>query len=104
MIRQPPKSNLFPYTTLFRSLLQRIAAAGAGGSRALLLRGFDTLAPRLRSIAAARQPRAAPQDREARAPSAATHVLRAPDAQEELERIAPRGRERGPDQPHRRPA
>src|SRR5205814_1687134 len=36
------------------SLLQRIAAAGGG--RALLLRGFDSLAPRLRAIEAARQP------------------------------------------------
>src|SRR5205823_5562270 len=76
------------------SLLHRIAAAGAGGGRALLLRGFDTLAPRLRSIAAARQPRAVPQAPQRRAPSAATRVLRAADAQEELERIAAWCRER----------
>ncbi len=69
------------------SLLPRIAAAGAGGGRALLLRGFDTLSPRLRSIAAARQPRAAQQEQEAHARSIAK-VLRAADAQEELERIA----------------
>jgi len=76
------------------SLLHRIAATGAGGGRALLLRGFDTLAPRLRSIAAARQPRAVPQAPQRRAPSAATRVLRAADAQEELERIAAWCRER----------
>jgi probable DNA repair protein len=69
------------------SLLPRITAAGAGG-RALLLRGFDTLAPRLRAIAAARQMRGAAQEREARGRSAAAKVLRAADAQEELERIA----------------
>src|SRR2546422_8076409 len=28
MIRRPPRSTLFPYTTLFRSLLQRQAEAG----------------------------------------------------------------------------
>src|SRR3712207_8481716 len=27
MIRRPPRSTLFPYTTLFRSLLQRVLAA-----------------------------------------------------------------------------
>ena len=82
------------------SLLQRIAAAGGG--RALLLRGFDSLAPRLRAIAAARQPRATPQAPEARAPSAATKILRAADTQEELERIAAWCRERVLAQPDAR--
>src|SRR5436309_6852228 len=30
MIRRPPRSTLFPYTTLFRSLRARVRAAGAG--------------------------------------------------------------------------
>src|SRR3712207_7835646 len=30
MIRRPPRSTLFPYTTLFRSLQRRRAAPGAG--------------------------------------------------------------------------
>src|SRR5439155_1704394 len=68
----------------------------------LLLRGFDSLAPRLRAIAAARQPRATPQAPEARAPSAATKILRAADTQEELERIAAWCRERVLAQPDAR--
>src|SRR2546426_12576645 len=36
MIRRPPRSTLFPYTTLFRSLL-RIVLAGQSQLRALLL-------------------------------------------------------------------
>src|SRR2546427_7467389 len=38
MIRRPPRSTLFPYTTLFRSLGQTVVienAGGAGGSIAL---------------------------------------------------------------------
>src|SRR3712207_8324948 len=31
MIRRPPRSTLFPYTTLFRSLVERLAAAGIDG-------------------------------------------------------------------------
>src|SRR3712207_7301598 len=30
MIRRPPRSTLFPYTTLFRSLLRRLREAGIG--------------------------------------------------------------------------
>src|SRR3989442_10274355 len=30
MIRRPPRSTLFPYTTLFRSMWERIRAAGEG--------------------------------------------------------------------------
>src|SRR3712207_7227091 len=32
MIRRPPRSTLFPYTTLFRSGLDRGAAVGRGGA------------------------------------------------------------------------
>src|SRR3712207_8188279 len=40
MIRRPPRSTLFPYTTLFRSLLQlikRVRTARVSGSSFLLL-------------------------------------------------------------------
>src|SRR3989441_3933763 len=33
MIRRPPRSTLFPYTTLFRSLRPAALARGAGGAR-----------------------------------------------------------------------
>src|SRR3954467_16004934 len=33
MIRRPPRSTLFPYTTLFRSQAQRACRAGQGGRR-----------------------------------------------------------------------
>src|SRR3712207_8736067 len=38
MIRRPPRSTLFPYTTLFRSAGDR-RAAGEGAARAALARG-----------------------------------------------------------------
>src|SRR5690348_18084433 len=51
MIRRPPRSTLFPYTTLFRSVLgsfpgrrgreTRIFAAGLGLDREPLVRSFD---------------------------------------------------------------
>src|SRR5258708_15044969 len=31
MIRRPPRSTLFPYTTLFRSTMSVVACAGVGG-------------------------------------------------------------------------
>src|SRR5256885_10202831 len=34
MIRRPPRSTLFPYTTLFRSLLSEVPALRDGGGRA----------------------------------------------------------------------
>src|SRR3712207_6990253 len=34
MIRRPPRSTLFPYTTLFRSRVERRAGAGAAVGRA----------------------------------------------------------------------
>src|SRR5438034_2882619 len=33
MMRRPPRSTLFPYTTLFRSLCHSPGTAGAGGRR-----------------------------------------------------------------------
>src|SRR3989454_3700974 len=37
MIRRPPRSTLFPYTTLFRSTIERARAARAAGADALLV-------------------------------------------------------------------
>src|SRR3712207_7945967 len=43
MIRRPPRSTLFPYTTLFRSGLSSVAPAGAAVEYpdAASLRGYD---------------------------------------------------------------
>src|SRR5256886_1896671 len=45
MIRRPPRSTLFPYTTLFRSALSRTGARGGDGSsdRARTARGLRGL-------------------------------------------------------------
>src|SRR5260370_2626345 len=42
MIRRPPRSTLFPYTTLFRSLVKNIAALG--GVKTMLLTHQDDVA------------------------------------------------------------
>src|SRR2546423_11177198 len=49
MIRRPPRSTLFPYTTLFRSntMLWGIVGIGVGGSFGGLVLGY-TMARRLR--------------------------------------------------------
>src|SRR5258708_20003943 len=39
MIRRPPRSTLFPYTTLFRSQLDRVAGAGGPGLVAHVVQG-----------------------------------------------------------------
>src|SRR5688572_31375146 len=44
MIRRPPRSTLFPYTTLFRSWHHRLRAAGAGG-RPRAARGRGMIGP-----------------------------------------------------------
>src|SRR2546430_9079998 len=41
MIRRPPRSTLFPYTTLFRSHWQRPRAGGAAGAGILAAGGGD---------------------------------------------------------------
>src|SRR2546430_13430286 len=42
MIRRPPRSTLFPYTTLFRSLLdEAIGQLGKDDRHAILLRFFE---------------------------------------------------------------
>src|SRR5256885_16847982 len=40
MIRRPPRSTLFPYTTLFRSVLFDFTASRAGEHPRRVLRGF----------------------------------------------------------------
>src|SRR3712207_7728317 len=45
MIRRPPRSTLFPYTTLFRSLVYGALSASVVGLYALLVSGFGTLLP-----------------------------------------------------------
>src|SRR5256885_7873306 len=50
MIRRPPRSTLFPYTTLFRSLTQvRISPSGDHGAEAVWLRAALAGAPALAS-------------------------------------------------------
>src|SRR5688572_32058458 len=45
MIRRPPRSTLFPYTTLFQSGLPRGVRAGYGAVRATLTRPFGAPSP-----------------------------------------------------------
>src|SRR5258708_18297288 len=49
MIRRPPRSTLFPYTTLFRSPQRRPPRTDAGGPGALRPRRFDRAGMILRS-------------------------------------------------------
>src|SRR3712207_7879858 len=53
MIQRPPRSTLFPYTTLFRSLVQRLAAS----VRAVRRTGSFCLQGAARSRRAGRHPR-----------------------------------------------
>src|SRR2546430_6389592 len=49
MIRRPPRSTLFPYTTLFRSLrggVERLAGARVGGRAAPVAEGLEQRALR----------------------------------------------------------
>src|SRR5258705_1883707 len=41
MIRRPPRSTLFPYTTLFRSVTRRVIVRAALGAASLLLVSGD---------------------------------------------------------------
>src|SRR2546422_7833201 len=63
MIRRPPRSTLFPYTTLFRSLWiarrsARVACAARGARRRALARGTPRcfFAARYRGVAEAELP------------------------------------------------
>src|SRR2546422_8472325 len=54
MIRRPPRSTLFPYTTLFRSLAGRARVVLAGGDRGHGARVLATLGAGRRPLARAR--------------------------------------------------
>src|SRR2546426_6746168 len=73
MIRRPPRSTLFPYTTLFRSPPPlaprgedgaRDATHGRGGVRRVAAEGARALPPAHAEELAAREPAAAPDIRE----------------------------------------
>src|SRR3712207_7076608 len=55
MIRRPPRSTLFPYTTLFRSLREEGRALGRGGAAVQRHRGADREQPG-RGVPRLRQP------------------------------------------------
>src|SRR5258708_17280649 len=53
MIRRPPRSTLFPYTTLFRSLARTLLATGFGYEAAVRAAQGETVArllPRVRDV------------------------------------------------------
>src|SRR2546429_1705170 len=50
MIRRPPRSTLFPYTTLFRSLLSAVVVSWFAGEQPMTPRRiFDTMVEAMRS-------------------------------------------------------
>src|SRR5256885_8843507 len=64
MIRRPPRSTLFPYTTLFRSLLQEFRADGNGVllGTASSWEGVDVKGEALRLVVIEKLPFASPDD------------------------------------------
>src|SRR3712207_8530304 len=50
MIRRPPRSTLFPYTTLFRSLAQAGMTAGHDYAEAVYVMGIEPSGPSLREV------------------------------------------------------
>src|SRR5260370_13813286 len=46
MIRRPPRSTLFPYTTLFRSRPERVAPSAGGRPCGAVVRGRDQILSR----------------------------------------------------------
>src|SRR5258707_1588366 len=75
MIRRPPRSTLFPYTTLFRSLLAAPAGAGAG-SRAGPGAGRPVARPPPRRDLVRAGPAPDPGHRGGRAPDRAEVLVR----------------------------
>src|SRR3712207_8257787 len=45
MIRRPPRSTLFPYTTLFRSLMEELAASERRSAEEVIRQARDELVP-----------------------------------------------------------
>src|SRR2546428_13581976 len=62
MIRRPPRSTLFPYTTLFRSELHRRAQANGVRTTRVDERGITELEPHARGIEALSAPEGASFD------------------------------------------
>src|SRR2546425_3982579 len=60
MIRRPPRSTLFPYTTLFRSLSDAGRAWLAAGDTAKALLGYRTITEKLDSTSAAGEAKVRP--------------------------------------------
>src|SRR5438477_8112354 len=50
MIRRPPRSTLFPYTTLFRSDPDLIGARGDAGPQAVGMLAVEPMQPRIRAV------------------------------------------------------
>src|SRR3712207_9040521 len=85
MIRRPPRSTLFPYTTLFRSDATRMAAKGSLSHRIRLpgrrdefrelADAFDTMLARLEAHVAEQRRFAANASHELRTPLAVTQTL-----------------------------
>src|SRR2546430_9674528 len=62
MIRRPPRSTLFPYTTLFRSFVTEFQCLLASGANAIRL-SFDGINPRARARRTCEVPVATNPDR-----------------------------------------
>src|SRR5258708_21357215 len=50
MIRRPPRSTLFPYTTLFRSAASDITYAGANGQPAVAIMGANPVKSEINNL------------------------------------------------------
>src|SRR5256885_13745416 len=81
MIRRPPRSTLFPYTTLFRSLLLGRRALGRPGAFGIELAELSELSGDWEG--AAREWAAALEGAPVQLPNAASALAEAPDAQRE---------------------
>src|SRR3989442_10897696 len=55
MIRRPPRSTLFPYTTLFRSGYDRLFARGASNALLVSVASYAELVPAFRALLAQNQ-------------------------------------------------
>src|SRR5688572_32708554 len=51
MIRRPPRSTLFPYTTLFRSAVEQVGARHVGGAGRLALAAAQAVLDRVGDLA-----------------------------------------------------
>src|SRR3712207_7591243 len=58
MIRRPPRSTLFPYTTLFRSTSSRVVARNGSPSHSLVDDSREVRAPSIRPVSSPQTSRA----------------------------------------------